>query len=192
VIFLEALLNYSSNPAYLALAIVVISWIWEDAAVISGALLASDEHMGIILALAAVFIGICSGDLALYYMGRLAHRWRSLRAWILTNPKSRSLSRKFRRRTATNILIIRFIPGLRTLGFTMCGLWRVSLHRFLMAMIGAGVVWVAIVFTAVYQLGSSDWLQNSYWKWALMGFALLLLIVNNLWAHRGRLKKAVG
>ncbi len=177
-------LEYSTNPLVLAIIVAAVAWLWEDASLVSGALLAAQGQLSVPVAVIAVFVGICSGDLALYGLGRLAHRWRGLRGWILTNPSSRMLSRRFRRRTMSNILLIRFVPGLRTMGFTLCGLWRVPLHRFLVAMMLAGVAWIAVIFTIVYRLGSSDWLENSPWKWALMGIALLLLILNNLWAHR--------
>lgn len=181
---MQDILYYSTHPLFLVGAIIVIAWIWEDASLVSGALLAADQKLNVPLAVTAIFVGICSGDLALYYLGRLAHRWRRLRGWMLTNPSSRSLSRRFRRSTMTNILLIRFVPGLRTLGFTMCGLWRISLYRFIFAMIMAGVIWIATIFTLVYQLGSSEWLENSHWKWSLMGIALVLLLFNNFWVHR--------
>ncbi len=181
---METLLAISSNPLMLVAMLCCVSWLWEDAAVISGALLAVEGYLSIPLALVAVFVGIMSGDLALYYLGLLAHRWRALRAWILTNPKSRSMSRRFRQHTVSNIFIIRFIPGLRTVGFTLCGVWRVSFHRFIVAMTLAGISWIAIVFTLVYHLGASEWLSGSYWKWSIMGVALVLLVFNNVWAHR--------
>lgn len=182
----ETLLSLSSNPLLLALLLIGISWIWEDAAVISGALLASDQLISIPMSLVAVFIGICSGDLGLYYLGRSAIHWRRVRGWILTNPQSRKLSRKFKQRTLSNILIIRFIPGLRTLGFSLCGMWQVPLARFLTAMISAGIIWIALIFSIVYSLGSSEWLEETPWKWALVLFAAALLVINNLWAIRSR------
>ena len=188
---MDELLQISSHPLALALLIVLVSWVWEDAAVISAALLAVDHHISVPLALVAVFIGICSGDLALFYLGRWAHRWRRLRKWILTNPQSRQLSRKFRRRTISNIFIIRFVPGLRSLGFTLCGLWMISLRRFVVAITTAGVFWIAIIFSGVYRLGSSEWLENSHWKWGLVGIALLLLVVNNVWAYLSNKNKKV-
>lgn len=177
----EFLHDYAANPVLLFFSIIVIAWIWEDASVISSALIAAEDYLSIPVAAGATFIGICSGDLALFYLGRLGIRIRSLRAWILLNPKSRALRRRFRARTFSNILIIRFVPGLRTLGFTMCGLWLISLRRFLLAMSVAGIIWIAVVFPLIYQLGSSSWLAGSPWKWSLMLLALLLLVFNNFW-----------
>lgn len=151
---------------------------------VCGALLASDHFLSIPIALLGVFVGICSGDLALFYLGRMAIRFRRVRAWILLNPKSRILRRRFKARTFSNILFIRFVPGLRTLGFTLCGLWRISLRRFLMAMITAGLIWIALVFTLIYQLGSSSWLVGSPWKWSLILIAMFLLIFNNVWSYK--------
>ncbi|WP_086932776.1 DedA family protein [Agarilytica rhodophyticola] len=181
---MQSLLEYSDHPALLVMAIIVIAWIWEDAALIYGALLAAEGELNVALSVVAIFIGICSGDLALYYLGRAAHRWRRVRGWILLNPRSRALSRQFRLSTMTNIFIIRFIPGLRTIGFTLCGLWRISLYRFLWAMSFAGIIWIGTIFTLVYFLGTSAWLEDSDWKWALMGIAVVLLVANNVLARR--------
>ena len=176
--------HYTASPLLLFCALIVIAWIWEDATVICGALLASDEYLNVPLAVLAVFIGICSGDLALYFLGRAALRLRWLRKRILLNPKSRALRKKFRRRTFSNILFIRFVPGLRTVGFTLCGLWKINLGRFMLAMSVAGTIWIAIVFSLVYRVGSSDWFVNSPWKWSIMSLALLLLVINNVWSGR--------
>ncbi|SMF35317.1 membrane protein DedA, SNARE-associated domain [Alteromonadaceae bacterium Bs31] len=168
----------------LAFAVIAISWLWEDAAVILAALLALDGRMSLGLALFASFAGIVSGDMALYWLGRLGRRWRGLRAWIVMSGKSRFLRRRFHRRALSNIFIIRFIPGLRTLGFTLCGLWHVPTGRFAVAMVSAGVVWILSVFTVINLFGLSEAVRDSEWKWAMFGFALLLLLFNNLWAAR--------
>lgn len=175
----ELVHEYASNPFLLFAFLIVIAWIWEDASVISGALVATENVISVPLAITAAFIGICSGDLALFYLGRLGVRSRRVRAWILLNPKSRALRRRFRAHTFSNILLIRFVPGLRTLGFTLCGLWLIPMKRFVLAMSAAGVIWIAVVFTLIYQLGSSSWLASSPWKWGLIALAAVLLLVNN-------------
>ncbi len=182
--------QFAANPWALVVGLILMAWVWEDASVICAALFAADGYITIPLAVLGAFIGICSGDLGLYYLGRLATRIRIIRAWILLNPRSRELRRRFRQKTFSNILFIRFIPGLRTVGFTLCGLWHISLRRFLLAMVSAGAIWIAIVFSLVFQLGSSVWLKGSPWKWALVGFALVLLISNNLLARRRAVVRA--
>lgn len=179
----EILPLLSNNPLLAALAVILVSWVWEDAAVVSSALLAADMVIPVPLAVVAVFVGICSGDMGLYYLGRLAVRWRPLRSRILLDPRSRELRRRFRRRVLSNIMVIRFLPGLRTLGFTLCGLWRVSATRFFIAMTLAGTAWIAVIFTLVYLLGTSEWLVSGPWKWSLILVAGALLLINNVRAR---------
>jgi len=180
-LMIDYIVNSDVQGFWLFFLIIATAWLWEDASVIGGALLASDGAIAIPLAVLAVFVGICSGDLGLYYLGRLSHRWRALRGRLLLNDKFRSLRKLFRRKTVVNILIVRFIPGLRAIGFTMCGFWHIPLARFLFAMSLAGALWIAVVFSLIYRLGASEFLQNSQWKWSLMLVALVLLVFNNLY-----------
>lgn len=175
----ELIHEYASNSALLFIFLVAIAWVWEDASVISAALVAAENYLSIPLAAIAAFIGICSGDMVLFYLGRLGLRIRRIRGWILLNPKSRALRRRFRAHTFSNILLIRFVPGLRTLGFTLCGLWLIPVRRFVFAMSLAGGIWIAVMFTLIYQLGSSAWLASTPWKWALILVAAALLLLNN-------------
>ena len=178
---IDWLLDYQASGVWLALTVIAVAWLWEDAAVIGGALLAADQSLSVPLALIAVFVGICSGDIALYFLGRFANRSRPLRAKLLLNAKYRRLRKLFKRKTLFNILVIRFIPGLRTLGFTLCGLWNITLAKFMAAMILAAVLWVGIIFSSVYFLGASSFFASGYWKWSLMFIALVLLVFNNLY-----------
>ena len=80
---------------------------------------------------------------------------------------------------------IDFLKSLwRTLGFTLCGLWRVPLVRFSAAMVGGGVIWIAFVFVLINAMGMSEFIRESQWKWALMAVALALLMFNNLWVSK--------
>lgn len=181
---MEVLLEISTHSTILAILLIGLAWLWEDAALIAGALLAVDGHLSIVASLIAVFVGITSGDLGLYYLGYLARRVRFIRARILLNERSRRLQKRFRRHILWNILLIRFVPGLRTVGFTVCGLWALGLGRFLGAITLAGGIWIGVVYPIIYRLGSASWFEDSHWKWALMVFALALLIFNNVWPYR--------
>ena len=186
---MQELLQHSLNPWILFFAIIAFAWLWEDGALISGALLAVEGKLSVPVAVVAIFLGICSGDMALYMLGRLAHRWRRVRAWIFLNPGNRQLGRQFRTSTMMNIMIIRFIPGLRTIGFTLCGVWRINTLKFFTAMSVAGIVWIAAIFSVIYCLGSSAWLEDSAWKWSLIGVAIMMLFLNNYLARRRLLLK---
>lgn len=178
----NTILYYFSDPLWIGLSLVLLAWIWEDASLISGALLAADQHIPPVYAAVAVFIGIFTGDLALYFIGIAAHRWRRLRAWTMMRPQFRRFQYRFKLKTFSNILLVRFIPGLRTVGFLLCGFCRVPLYKFISIMAFAGAVWIALIFTGVYQLGSAQWFESSPLKWLVGGVALLLLFFSNRFA----------
>ncbi|WP_375748584.1 DedA family protein [Vibrio sp. HN007] len=173
--------NWIAMPGTLGLvvSIILLSYLLEDLAIITAALLAADNALPVEYALGAIFIGIASGDAALYGLGLLASRWRALRFRLLSNKKMRYVRKKLVTKPFLNIAIIRFIPGLRTLGFTLSGLFRINFYSFLASVVAATAAWTMIVFFCIYQLGSVEWLQDSYWKWIVAPVALLLLWLLN-------------
>lgn len=181
----QAIMNWVTQlgagdaPFTLFLAIILMSYLLEDVAIVAAAVLAANGSLSLPFAVLAVFVGIATGDLALYYLGAWSSHWRGFRYAILTHQSMRSVRRRLQRNTATNIFIIRFIPGLRTLGYALCGIFRVPPLRFLTAVLAATAVWTSVVFTLVYQLGSQAWIQASAYKWWLIPIAGLILIISN-------------
>lgn len=169
----------TGNPLFLVCGLILVSWLWEDAAVIAAALFALDGQLPVVLAATASLIGITTGDMGLYLLGRAGHRWPKLTRRFTQNHRANAVQQRFQHRTLSNIFLIRFVPGLRTLGFTLCGLWKVPAQRFAVAMLVAGVVWVAFIFLVVNAFGLADFLKTSPWKWSLMAIALVLLLANN-------------
>ncbi len=78
----------------LAVGIILLSYLLEDLAIITAATLAAQGVMSMPIALISIFIGIASGDLALYYLGKLCRHFRGLRYKTLTNRYFRVLRRK--------------------------------------------------------------------------------------------------
>lgn len=157
------------------IGIILLSYLLEDLAIISAALAASDGRILMPLALLAIFIGIASGDLALYWLGKLAHRSRFLRYRLLRHRSMKKVRQKLSAHEVVNIFIIRFIPGLRSVGYTLCGFFGINLWHFFASVMLATALWTGVIFTIIYQLGNVVWLQNSAYKWLLAPLALLVL-----------------
>ena len=155
--------------------IVLLSYLLEDLAIVTAAVMASQGSMTFEAALLAIFVGIASGDTLLYAFGVWARRWRALRYRLLSMPLLRQARRRLRHHTIINIVIIRFIPGLRSVSFTLCGYFRIPFHQFLIAVLLATAAWTALVFGIIYQVGSTEYLQQHPLKWLLRPIALLLL-----------------
>ncbi|MBF4374674.1 VTT domain-containing protein [Vibrio anguillarum] len=169
----------SHSLTLLFIGVILLSYLLEDAAIVTAATLALQNLMPPGLALLAIFVGIVSGDLGLYYLGQVAQRVRPLRYQALTNKHFRTVRRKLHHHTFLNLFIIRFVPGLRTVGFTLSGFFSIPLALFLCSVLTATALWTLIVFSTLYYLGSQVWQQSSPYQWIIIPIAIGLLMLTN-------------
>ncbi|HHI5411301.1 TPA: DedA family protein [Vibrio metoecus] len=167
---------HSDSPIWLFIGIVLLSYLLEDVAIVTAAGLASQHITSLPLALMAVFVGIATGDVALYYLGRYCRYFRTVRYRLLTNPYFQLVRRRLLQRPFINLFVIRFIPGLRTVGFTLSGYVAMPLRLFLTAVLVATALWTVLVFFTVYQLGSQAWFQASEYRWWWLCLLVVLLL----------------
>ena len=180
----DALFTSHSSEFSLFLGIILLSYLLEDLAIVTAASLAAQEMVTPTIGLLAAFIGIASGDLGLYFLGRLSTRFRLIRYKTLTNTHLRYLRKKLQSNPMLNLFIIRFIPGLRTIGFTLSGIFNINVFVFFAAVMGATATWTAIVFPTVYFLGSSRWVQASEHQWIIIPVMTLVLLAANRFAKK--------
>lgn len=169
----------SHSLTLLFIGVILLSYLLEDVAIVTAATLALQNLMPPGLALLAIFVGIVSGDLGLYYLGQVAQRVRPLRYQALTNKHFRTVRRKLHHHTFLNLFIIRFVPGLRTVGFTLSGFFSIPLALFLCSVLTATALWTLIVFSTLYYLGSQVWQQPSHYQWIIIPIAVGLLMLTN-------------
>lgn len=169
----------SHSLTLLFIGVILLSYLLEDVAIVTAATLALQNLMPPGLALLAIFVGIVSGDLGLYYLGQVAQRVRPLRYQALTNKHFRTVRRKLHHHTFLNLFIIRFVPGLRMVGFTLSGFFSIPLALFLCSVLTATALWTLIVFSTLYYLGSQVWQQSSPYQWIIIPIAIGLLMLTN-------------
>jgi membrane protein DedA with SNARE-associated domain len=168
-----------SSTSLLFFGIILLSYLLEDLAIVTAATLAAQGSLQPSIALLAIFVGISTGDLGLYFLGRYGRKIRFLRYKALTNPYFKVVRTRLHRGAFMNLFIIRFLPGLRSVGFTMSGFFSISLPLFLCAVLSATALWTIIVFSVVYFLGSQAWLQATQYQWLLIPIAIALLFIVN-------------
>jgi len=176
---IDYLLNLSTQPAWLFVAIILSSYILEDLAIIAAAVLAADQQISVTLAVSAIMLGIISGDIGLYIMGYWARSHQRLKARLLKKGLHQYFAKILNGQLLKNILFIRFVPGLRFICYTSCGLFKVHPGRYILGVSLATFLWVLVVFSIIYQLGSNVWLENNQWKWSLVPLAMLMLYIFN-------------
>ncbi|QRV24635.1 DedA family protein [Marinomonas foliarum] len=174
----------TASLTLLCVGIVLLSYLLEDLAIATAATLSAHGDLPSSLALMSIFIGIATGDLGLYVLGRYARKVRWLRYRALTNSSFKVVRQKLIQRAFLNLFLIRFIPGLRTIGFTLSGFLVIPLPVFFSAVLLATSIWTLVVFTLIYQIGSSVFMQVSELKWLLIPVAFGLLFLMNRFLNK--------
>src|SRR3984885_7269346 len=150
ITFLLALAGQSA--LFQAGAIILGTFILEDAATVAAAMQVEDGGLPAWLALVSLYAGIVLGDLGLYGLGRLSahvawiarqlppHRQEAIRAWISG-------------RIFKVVLVSRFLPGLRLPTYTTCGFVGADFGQFTLAAILATACWTSLLFAVSLQVG---------------------------------------
>ena len=164
-------------------AIILATFILEDAATVAAAMQVQDGGLSVGIALASLYAGIVLGDLGLYGLGRLSarvpwiaqqlppHRQETIRAWIS--------GRIFR-----VVLVSRFLPGLRLPTYTTCGFVGANLRQFAMAAIVATLCWTSLLFGVSLKLGQFLMDHLGAWRWAgAAGFVVFIILAGRAAAY---------
>ena len=125
----------------------------EEMAIIAAAVL---SHEGIIrwwLALPVCLLGVLSGDMVLYSVGRHwgedVLNWRVVRL-VLTLKREQWLQAAYRRHALKTIVTARHVMGLRAAAFLTAGMARVPFWKFVVADAGAAALGVPFLFGLAY------------------------------------------
>jgi membrane protein DedA with SNARE-associated domain len=171
----DLVVSLGANPIALVAAIILTTFVLEDAASIGAALLAAGGALSTPLAMTALVLGIFAGDLGLYGLGYAARSQLWARKRIADKHIEQG-RRWLNKRLPTALIVARFIPGARLPAYVASGYLRVPLARFAAITAGAGIVWTIAVFAVVLSIGPDALIALGAWKW-LIGAALLVLLL---------------
>ena len=175
----EGFMGAAQHPLFLALMILLGSYVLEDAAIISAALLSADGMISTQLAFFALFLGVFTGDLGLYFIGAQLKRlpWLAGKLDLDAVDKARGW---LQNNMTTTVLIVRVVPGLRLPVYVASGYFQLSFVRFFYLVLMASLLWTGFVFSGFYLVGTFFWSELSGWKWLILP-AIVLLI---MYGHR--------
>src|SRR5438477_9367315 len=169
------------TPALLAsTAIILLSFISEDAATISSSASIFGGPLSWPLGFAACFTGIWLGDLGLYSLARYLGRPVLRSRWVARFADAAAIERcqqKFNQRGSLTLLTSRFVPGTRLPTYLAAGLLSMPLARFALVTAFAAVLWIGGIFAITKLLGSQAliWLSFVQSKIAAIFFVGLVL-----------------
>jgi membrane protein DedA with SNARE-associated domain len=157
-------------------AIILGTFILEDAATVAAAMQVQDGSVTFWLALMSLYAGIVLGDLGLYGLGRMSayipwvgrqlppHRQETIKAWISG-------------RIFKVVLVSRFLPGLRLPTYTTCGFVGANLRQFTLAAIVATACWTTLLFAVSLKVGQFLMDHLGAWRWAgAAGFVAFVIL----------------
>lgn len=172
-----------AHPLLQALAIIVGTFVLEDAATVLAAMQVQDGKVSWIVALTALYVGIVLGDLGLYGLGRLATLLPLARR-LLPEDRRRRGRDWLNERVFRVVFISRFIPGARLPTYTSCGYLRASLGRFAVAAVLATSIWTTLLFILSRHVGSLLIAHFGAWRWVgAIVFALFIVLMGRVLAR---------
>src|SRR5215470_17584294 len=121
---------FDSSTIAVALGIVLLSFLSEDAAAVSSALLVFGGPVGWPVGFASCFLGIWIGDLGIYSVARWGGRPLLQTRWLVRQVNSGAIDRMraaFARRAKVTLFVSRFLPGTRVATYVAAGLFSTPL-----------------------------------------------------------------
>ena len=161
-------------------AIILLSFISEDAATISSALSLFGGPIAWPLGFAACFAGIWLGDLGLYSLARCLGKPILQSRWVARFADAEAIEccqEKFNQRASLALLASRFIPGSRLPTYLVAGLLSMPVGRFAAVTALGALLWIGGIFIIVRLLGSQTltWLSDADSRFA--GIVLTVIIL---------------
>jgi len=168
----------------------------EEMAIIAAAVL---SHEGLVrwwLALPICLLGVLSGDMALYWVGR--HWGADVLAWrvvrlVLTRKREQWLKAAYRRHALKTVVTARHVMGLRAAAFLTAGMARVPFWKFVVADAGTAALGVPLGFGVAYffteQITAIAADVHRVERWlALAGLLVLAVVLGvGVWRWKRRL-----
>src|ERR1043166_4148131 len=155
-------------PALLAsIAIILLSFVSEDAATISSALSVFGGPLSWPVGFLACFAGIWLGDLGLYALARRMGKPILRSRWIGRLADATAIERcqkQFNRHGMLTLLASRFIPGTRLPTYVAAGLFSVPVKRFALVTALAALLWIGGIFAIAKLLGAQALLLLSFFQ----------------------------
>ena len=200
---MEALQEFVDSFTYLGIFAVLLLGslgvpIPEEMPIIAAAVMSHEGITRWSLALPVCLLGVLSGDMVLYWIGRhwgeQVLDWRLVRL-ILSPARERWLQAAYRRHALKTIVTARHVMGLRAAAFLTAGSARVPFWKFVAADVGAALFGVPLTFGLAYFFTDQieaimvDVHRAERWLGLAGLLALAVLVVGGVWRWHRRVGK---
>ena len=157
-------------------AIILGTFILEDAATVVAAMQVQQGSIPVGVALGSLYAGIVLGDIGLYGLGRLASKIQWVRRW-LPPQRNEAVRAWLEGRVFRVVFVSRFLPGLRLPTYTTCGFVGADFRQFALAAVIATCLWTSLLFAVSLKMGQFLMDHLGAWRWAgAAGFVVFVII----------------
>jgi len=155
------------------IALFFLTFIQEDAAIVAASFSTTEYGLPIYWAFLSIYLGIISGDLFIYGLGRVAQRNNWLRSKVI-GPKVDQVKFFLEKNFVWAVAICRITPTLLFPTYIAIGWFRMPLKRFLIITIITSTIYTPIVFLLVNLLGDMVLSRLGYWSWIIIILIIIL------------------
>ena len=168
------------SPVLQGGAIILGTFILEDAATAAAALSVQSGVVPFPVALISLYLGIVLGDLGLYGLGKLAASFAWARR-LVPAPRQQRSRAWLDKHVFKVVFISRFLPGARLPTYTACGFLGANLTQFTLAAIGATLIWTSALFLLSMRVGKFLLEQAGTWRWVgALGFLVVIAVAGRI------------
>lgn len=150
----DLLMRFAADPLLLVPTIILATFILEDLATVTVALLSSRMLIDSPTALTSVVLGTILGDLALYAVARWAGHRPLARRWLGKAALAKALD-WMRRNALLMVVLARFTPGLRLPVFAGVGTIGMPFPPFAATVVVTTLIWTPGLWFAATKLDMS-------------------------------------
>lgn len=148
-------------------ALFFLTFVQEDAAIVAASFANVEYGLPVGLAFTSVFLGIISGDLFIYGLGRVAQRSNWLRSKVI-GPKVDKVKEWLESNFVWAVAVCRVSPTLLFPTYIAVGWFRMPIKRFILVTVITSTIYTPIVFTLVTLLGGAVLYKLGFWAWGIV------------------------
>ncbi len=140
-------------------------FIHENIAIVSAAILITSHQLPRWIALASLYCGMTTSDLALYGAGALARRNRHVRNFLFGRGNGR-LGSLLSNNMAFAVIAARLVPGMILPSYVGCGWVGLPFRRFFVLCLVSAAIYLPIALALALAFGEATTRYFGYWAWA--------------------------
>lgn len=166
-----------------------LTFVHEDVAILTAGFSYVEHGLPLLYAYFPVYLGLVSGDLVIYSLGRAAQTNSWLRSKII-GPKVEKVKIWLGSNLVRMLILCRFTPvGLLFPTFVACGFFKIPFKRFASISLIAGALYSSLLLTVIILFGDIVLTHLGLWAWLSVALLLIGFALWNSYRYRRKMSK---